>query len=193
MILPPPPRSAHQLVVFLVDGTLRDQHWPAAAVDHVVTMAHRCLAASNHHFAWVVFDTTATAVRRWTDAVSGTSLADTVRQLPPGPTGEPATLDAGLAAAYQLSRSFLDQYDDGLPATVDLLAVIGSGGDCQGAGHAEIASDCRVQLAVASFGTPGPSPPGLDLTAVDGPELGPVWLAARQRMAGRRRPHLVLG
>ncbi|TCB99633.1 hypothetical protein E0H26_03485 [Micromonospora zingiberis] len=192
MILPPPPRSGHQLVVFLIDATVRDQ-WPATAMDHVVDMANRSLAAPNHHFAWVVFDTIARALHGWADTVTGRAVTDIVRQLSTDPVTTPSALDAGLAAGYQLSRSFLDQRDDGLPATVDLLAMIGSAGDCRGESHPEVASDSRIQLAVATCGEPGPAPADIDLTRVAGPELGVVWVAARQRMAGRRRPHLVLG
>ncbi|WP_406074709.1 hypothetical protein [Micromonospora sp. NBC_01638] len=196
MILPPPPRSAHELVVFLVDAAVTHQPWLAAGVDRVVTGARRSLAAPNHHFAWVLFDSTIRAVHPEEVAVSGTAIVTTARRLlPVNPA--PTALDGGLAAAYDLARSFLDRRDDGLPRAVDLLAVVGPGGDCGGEEHAAIASDPRIQLAVVTYGGPGPTPAGLDVTALpdppDDPDLGSAWIAARCRTAGRRRPCLVLG
>ncbi|MFY1619129.1 hypothetical protein [Micromonospora sp. WMMD736] len=193
MILPPPPRSGHELVVFLVDGSVVHQPWLAAGVDGVVAAARRSPAAPNHGFAWVLLDTTVRGLCGWQGQLSGRALAGTARRLLTGPAASPAALDAGLAAAYQMARSFLDQRDDGLPAAVDLLAVLGPHGDCRGPGHTEVASDYRVQLAIAGYGEPGPAPDGLDHTRISGPDLVAVWTAARSRNAARRRPRLVLG
>jgi hypothetical protein len=156
MTPPAAPRSAHQLLIFVVQTPLASHPPVLRAIRMVVETIWKPPASAHSEFGWVLFDRVAQAVRPGTPGPPGAALATyadrALKQTDPAAQNGAAVLDAGLAAAYQLAADFIADRQDGLPVTVDLLAVTGVGCDRAAPALDEIASDRRIQLTLASYG-----------------------------------------
>jgi hypothetical protein len=119
---PPVPRSAHRLVLFVVDGgRCADPAVQRQVEDAVVSTMVRVEAgpgAADHHFAVVVYGD---ALVR---AVSPATLRPWDLRVPC--TGAART-DGATAAIGDLAAQFLAGAPDGLPGSVDVLALVSPG------------------------------------------------------------------
>lgn len=178
------PVSAHDLVVFVVPTHLGDA--VERAVDDVVGHAGN----GNTAFGWVAFDTRSRALYPPAPWLSGTLLRAHCTA-PDGPTA----LAAGVTTAVDLAHQFIADHRDGLPVSVDLLAVGDARCHCDGAAMPEPGSGV-IRGGIVLHDQPTPSGLPLYLRSVmaeSWSQIGLLWTLLRQRQRVLRRPASMLG
>jgi hypothetical protein len=119
---PPAPRSAHRLIVFVLDGARCADRGERALIDDAIAATVADVTTgpggADHQFAAVVYGDE--VVRARAAGAPGSWPLDV-------PCAAPTRIDGGLVALTDLAGHFLAAAAEGLPASVDVLTLTAPG------------------------------------------------------------------